>query len=222
MENLSAKAATSKGSSHNAALIFFHGLGDNGCSWHDILEHVVEKHVKVVCPHAPTQPVTLNFGMQMPSWFDIKSLTFNGEEDEEGVKKAADGMKSVIDEEVRKGIPYNRIVIGGFSQGGAVALHTFLNTEHKLAGCAGLSTWLPLHQNVIKDKSYSETNKSSKMFLAHGKADNIVNYKYGAMTKELFGKLNFTVNWHEYEGLGHSSYPNELEDLGEYLKVVLP
>lgn len=223
METLGAKALASKASpGHNAALIFFHGLGDTGHGWHDILSQICGPNIKVVCAHAPAQPVSLNFGMQMPSWFDIKSLSFDGEEDEAGIVKASDGLKKLIDEEVGKGIPHNRIVIGGFSQGGAVALYTFLNIDKKLGGCVGLSTWMPLHQKIIKDKSFKEENKETKVFLAHGNSDPVVNYKFGAMTNELLKKISFDVSWHEYAGLGHSSHPKELRDLGEYLKKALP
>ncbi|EAW86746.1 lysophospholipase I, isoform CRA_d, partial [Homo sapiens] len=105
-----------------AAVIFLHGLGDTG----------------------PVRPVTLNMNVAMPSWFDIIGLSPDSQEDESGIKQAAENIKALIDQEVKNGIPSNRIILGGFSQGGALSLYTALTTQQKLAGVTALSCWLPL------------------------------------------------------------------------------
>uniref|UniRef100_A0A3Q2YH48 Acyl-protein thioesterase 1 n=1 Tax=Hippocampus comes TaxID=109280 RepID=A0A3Q2YH48_HIPCM len=99
-----------------AAVIFLHGLGDTGHGWAEAFGGIRIPHVKYICPHAPTMPVTLNMRMSMPSWFDIYSLSPNAEEDESGIKRASDNLKTMIDQEVKNGIPSHRIILGGFSQ----------------------------------------------------------------------------------------------------------
>lgn len=103
--------------------------------------------VKVICPTAKTIPVTLNAGFRMPSWFDLKTLDESGPEDEEGIKVAALEVQNLIDNEIKAGIPADRIVLGGFSQGGALALYSALTFPHKLAGVVALSCWLPLRKS---------------------------------------------------------------------------
>lgn len=102
--------------------------------------------MKIVCPTAPTQPVTLNAGFRMPSWFDLKTLDVGGPEDEEGIRSASQNIHSLINSEISKGIPSNRVVLGGFSQGGALALYSALTYDQPLAGVIALSCWLPLHK----------------------------------------------------------------------------
>lgn len=103
-------------------------------------------YVKVICPTAKTIPVTLNAGFRMPSWFDLKTLDIGGPEDEEGIKAASKQVHTMIDNEVKSGIPASRILIGGFSQGGALALYAALNYPERLAGVVALSCWLPIHK----------------------------------------------------------------------------
>ena len=114
----------------------------------DIVFHCRPAHVKVICPTANKMPVTLNSGFQMPSWFDLLSLDPAGKEDEAGIKKAAQIVDLIIEEELKTGIASDRIMIGGFSQGGALSLYTALHTKHKLAGVVALSCWFPLHKQI--------------------------------------------------------------------------
>ncbi|KAL1450938.1 hypothetical protein WDU94_003245, partial [Cyamophila willieti] len=129
-----------------SSLIFLHGLGDTGHGWASSMAELKPPHTKVICPTADTMPVTLNGGYPMPSWFDLISLDANSKEDEEGIKRAAQKIHSLIDKEVSSGIPSDRIVIGGFSQGGALALYSALTYPKKLAGVVALSCWLPMHK----------------------------------------------------------------------------
>jgi len=204
---------------HSATLIFLHGLGDTGDGWLSMLSEICPSHIKIICPNAPVTPVSLNFGMAMPSWFDIKSLSFDAEEDEKGIVASSDRLKGIMAEEVNAGIPLDRIVVGGFSQGGAVALHTFLSHTEKMAGCVGLSTFLPL--NAKFQEIATAANKDTKCFLAHGNADPVVKFNYGEMTKEVMKTQYANISWNKYSGLGHSSSPSEMKDLKKFLDGVI-
>uniref|UniRef100_A0A2K6F7H6 palmitoyl-protein hydrolase n=1 Tax=Propithecus coquereli TaxID=379532 RepID=A0A2K6F7H6_PROCO len=131
--------------SWESALVIFlliHGRGDTGHSWADALSTTQLPHVKYICPHAPRIPVTLRMKMVMPSWYELTGLS---PEDEAGIKKAAENMKASIEHEMKNGIPASHIVLGGFSQGGALSLYTALTCPHPLVGIVALSCWLPLH-----------------------------------------------------------------------------
>lgn len=134
------------------------------------------------CPTAATIPVTLNLGFQMPSWFDIRSLEVGGSEDEAGIKEAAHQVHGMINNEIRAGIPADRIILGGFSQGGALAVYSALTYPEKLAGVIGLSCWLPLHNQFPAAKVCPDT---TPVLLCHGDSDPIVSYKFGQLSHSL-------------------------------------
>ncbi|CAB0034491.1 unnamed protein product [Trichogramma brassicae] len=216
-------AATAR---HTATLIFFHGLGDTGHGWASSLGALRAPHVKVICPTAyvsllkniliimkyftnikiisfsPTMPVTLNGGFRMPSWFDLRALDASGPEDEEGIKKAAESVHSMIAQEVAAGIPTERIVLGGFSQGGALALYSALTFPQQLGGVVALSTWLPLHQKFPNEV---KGNKNMPVMQCHGNCDPVVNYKWGQATATLLKQFMTHTEFKTYQGLGHSS-----------------
>jgi len=204
---------------HTATVIFLHGLGDTGHGWLAAFEEIASPFLKILCPNAPIQKVTLNAGMRMPSWFDIKSLSFDGEEDEAGIKKSSDSLKKLIEEEEKNGIPSNRVVIGGFSQGGAVALHTLMTYDKKLAGFIGLSTFLPCHKKFPGINNGE--NKDTKIFLGHGNADPVVNYKFGQMTHAKMSSYYKDISFNTYSGMAHSSSPKEMKDVQDFLSAVL-
>ena len=142
--------------------------------------------MKVVCPTASKMPVTLNSGFQMPSWFDLLSLDPAGREDEAGIKRAAQLVDQIIEEEVKAGVSADRIMIGGFSQGGALSLYTALHTQHRLAGVVALSCWFPLHKQI---SGVSQTNRDIPFLQAHGDCDPVVPYKWGQMTSQLLREI---------------------------------
>lgn len=212
------KLASSK---HTATLIFCHGLGDTGHGWcENLFEAMKLNYLKVMCPNAPVAPVTLNMGFKMPSWFDIKALTPGAPEDEAGIIKSADVVKALIEDEIKAGIPPSRIVVGGFSQGGSVALHTLVTYDKKLAGCVGLSTFLPLHKKI--PENFNPVNKDTKVFLGHGTADPVVNFDFGKKTKTVLDAFYSDVKFNSYNGMQHTSNNKELKDLQDYLKTVIP
>ncbi|KAG7488549.1 hypothetical protein MATL_G00035110 [Megalops atlanticus] len=206
-----------------AAVIFLHGLGDTGHSWAEALAGIRTPHVKYICPHAPIMPVTLNMNMAMPSWFDIIGLSPDADEDESGIKQAAENIKALIDQEVKNGIPSHRIVLGGFSQGGALSLYTALTTQQKLAGVVALSCWLPLRSSFPQAASNS-SNKDMHILQCHGEADPLVPMVFGCLTVEkLKGLVNpANVNFKTYPRMPHSSCPQEMMDIKQFIEKQLP
>ncbi|XP_058637576.1 acyl-protein thioesterase 1 isoform X4 [Onychostoma macrolepis] len=167
-------------------------------------------------------PVTLNMNMAMPSWFDIVSLNPNAEEDETGIKRAAESIKALIDQEVKNGIPSHRIVLGGFSQGGALSLYTALTTHQKLAGVVALSCWLPLRNSL--SKSMISNNKDISVLQCHGEADPLVPLIFGCLTVE---KLKVMLNpsnitFKTYSRMPHSACPEEMMDIKQFIEKQLP
>ncbi|CAK5275264.1 unnamed protein product [Mycena citricolor] len=217
---------------HTATVIFVHGLGDSGNGWKPVADMLKSQlpQVKWILPHSPSMAVTANMGMSMPSWFDIYSFDFNTEEDESGMLKTVHSLSKLITEEVDAGIPANRIVLGGFSQGGAMTLLTGLTIERKLAGLAVLSGWLPLNK---KFKSMvSEHATSLPIFWGHGQADPLVKLTLAERSrdilKESIGVSDATSD--QFKGLSFNTYPDvphstsqeELRDLAVWLKKALP
>ncbi|KAF2130727.1 Phospholipase/carboxylesterase [Dothidotthia symphoricarpi CBS 119687] len=182
------------------------------------------EEVSFVFPNAPSIPITLNMGMRMPGWYDIKSLSSltDRSEDTEGITKSRDYFHSLIDQEIAKGIPANRIVIGGFSQGGAMSLLSGVTYKNQLGGIFGLSCYLLL-QRTIKDMIPTDTpNQKTPIFMGHGDKDNVVAYKYGQMSAEELTKLGYNVDFRTYKNLAHSADAEEIDHLESYLKQQIP
>jgi len=221
-------------SRHSATVIFVHGLGDSGHGWKPVADMFQSdpamSHIKWVLPHAPTKPVTANMGMEMPSWFDILSFGFNAAEDEKGMLETVSSLNALISTELSTtDIDASHIVLGGFSQGGAMSLLTGLTNERKLGGVAVLSGWLPLKE---KFKAMASPRASQiPVFWGHGTADPLVMYNLGTESVEFLTKtIGFVqtsgsttgLDFRSYEGMAHSSCPKELNDLSEWIKRVIP
>lgn len=206
-----------------AAVIFLHGLGDTGHGWAEAFAGIRTPHVKYICPHAPIMPVTLNMNMSMPSWFDIIGLSTDAEEDESGIKRAAENIKALIDQEVKNGIPSHRIVLGGFSQGGALSLYTALTTQQKLAGVVSLSCWLPLRTS-FPQASANMVNKDIHFLQCHGEADPLVPLVFGSLTVEKLKSLvnPSNVTFKTYPRMPHSACPEEMMDIKQFIEKQLP
>ncbi|MBN3288259.1 LYPA2 thioesterase, partial [Polyodon spathula] len=211
---LLAEAVTVSGTEREtAAVIFLHGLGDNGHGWADSMSSIRLPYVKYICPHAPSIPVTLNMRMMMPSClcqlivcrgFMIYNISLSLPLS----RPLLSPVKAIIDHEVKNGIPANRIVLGGFSQGGALSLYTALTSQHKLAGVVALSCWLPLHKSFPQASS-SSANQCVAVLQCHGEMDPMIPVQIGAMT---FEKLKSFLNpqrliFKTYPGMMHSSCP---------------
>ncbi|KAF9583596.1 hypothetical protein BGW38_009087 [Lunasporangiospora selenospora] len=209
---------------HSATVIFIHGLGDSGQGWAPVGEELGQylPHVKFIFPNAPSQPVTLNFGMRMPSWYDIVDLgDLNQEQDEKGMLASRQQVMQIVRDEIEEnGIPANRIVIGGFSQGCVMGLLTGLTAEYKFAGIVSLSGYVPLHKKFMN--MVSDANRKTPIFWGHGDADQVVRYPYGVNSVDLLKANKYNVNFNTYPGMGHGSCNQEIRDLLAFLKQTIP
>eukprot|EP00695_Tsukubamonas_globosa_P000343 TRINITY_DN1250_c0_g1_i1.p1 TRINITY_DN1250_c0_g1~~TRINITY_DN1250_c0_g1_i1.p1 ORF type:complete len:221 (+),score=55.21 TRINITY_DN1250_c0_g1_i1:60-722(+) len=208
---------------HTASVIFLHGLGDTGEGWEPVCEQLSSAfgHVKFILPTAPVRPVTLNMGFMMPAWYDIKTLSPDGKEDETGTKQTAQFINSLIDKEVASGVPSNRIVLAGFSQGGAMSLYTGLTNSKKLGGILSLSGYLPLSKTF--PAALSEANKDTPLLMCHGDADPVVRYAWGQLSFNSLKEWGLShTDFKTYAGMPHSACPKEIADITVWLKAVLP
>uniref|UniRef100_A0A0X3PRN5 palmitoyl-protein hydrolase n=1 Tax=Schistocephalus solidus TaxID=70667 RepID=A0A0X3PRN5_SCHSO len=207
-----------------ASLIFLHGLGDTGHGWAETLREYVPPYCKVICPHAKARPVALNMNMVMPAWHDIYGLDFDAPQDENGIKSAAEELSKWVDAEVTAGIPANRIIVGGFSQGGSVSLYYALtNKKNPITGVVALSCWLPLHARFMQNPNLVEADKSLPIFQCHGTMDPIVPFEMGSETSTILKNMGFSKSsLTKIPGMGHSSSDRELEMVREFFNEKLP
>ena len=199
---------------HTATLIFLHGLGDTGHGWAAAFNMIKPKYLKVVCPTAPTAPVSLNFGMAMPSWYDIFHLDDDPSrprEDMEGVKRSAAFLSSMIEAETGPDIPRNRIMIGGFSQGGAVSLSTLFENPD-IAGCIALSTYVPGNK-----KPELASQIGVPILQCHGEDDEMISLHRGKLTNEIIKSLAKDVQFHTFPHMGHESTMEEMEIVKRFI-----
>ncbi|XP_054154478.1 acyl-protein thioesterase 2-like [Oppia nitens] len=200
-----------------STIIFLHGLGDTGHGWADSIKHIKPSDTKCMCPTAQVMPVSLNGGFPMPSWFDLYSLDTDSRVDEEGVKKATTYVHQLIANEEKAGIPANRIVLGGFSQGGALALYAGLSYPKPLAGILAFSCWLPKHEEVVS----AIKNKDIPILQCHGDADPIVQHRLGQLTATVLSKKLTKHQFKTYRGMAHSSCNEELSDAKNFITTCL-
>ncbi|KAG0718382.1 Acyl-protein thioesterase 1 [Chionoecetes opilio] len=203
---------------HTATVIFLHGLGDTGHGWASAVAAIGSPH----SIHRPTRhvmAVTLNAGFRMPSWFDLKSLDVDGPEDGGGIKRARDNIHTMIEEEVRGGIPHERIMLGGFSQGGALALYSTFTHARTLAGVVGLSCWLPLREEFPQA---AIGNTGIPILQCHGDCDPIVPYKFGQITSQIIKKFAGNIEFKTYRAMMHTSCEEEMADIRKFISQSLP
>lgn len=197
------------------SVIWLHGLGADG---HDFEPIVPELHLptdlplRFVFPHAPVRPVTINGGMAMRAWYDIVSLDANGRADAGGVRESTAILEELIAREVERGIAADRIVIAGFSMGGAIAINTALHTRQKLAGMMALSTYLPLPGEVEGSGGHREL----PVFMAHGSFDPMLPMQWGQASAAALREAGYDVEWHEYP-MAHAVCPEEIRDIRSWL-----
>jgi len=197
------------------SVIWLHGLGADG---HDFEPIVPELHLpdglplRFVFPHAPIRPVTINGGMHMRAWYDIVSLDAEGRADAAGVRESTEALEGLIAREIERGIPAAKIVIAGFSMGGAIAINAALHTGHKLAGLMALSTYLPIPDDV----GTSTGNRDLPVFFAHGTYDPMVLLQWGRASAEHLAAAGFRVEWHDYP-MQHAVCAAEIEDIRAWL-----
>jgi phospholipase/carboxylesterase len=204
-----------------AAVIWMHGLGADG---HDFAAIVPELDlrgcppIRFVFPHAPAMAVTLNGGYVMPAWYDIRGANLVAREDAAGIHRSARAITALIERETARGVPHQNIVLAGFSQGCAMALHTGLRHPHALAGIIALSGYLPLADSLTAERH--PANASTPVFMAHGSIDPVVIPSRGEATREKLANMGYAVTWKTYQ-MGHSVHPLEIADISRFLQQVL-
>jgi phospholipase/carboxylesterase len=203
-----------------AAVIWLHGLGADGHDFEPIVPELdipADLQLRFVFPHAPVRPVTLNQGMRMRAWYDIYQLG-GGREDEAGIRASEAALKGLIENEKARGIAAGKIVIAGFSQGGAIALQTSLRYPEKLAGVLALSTYLPLAEKLTEEKH--AVNARTPIFMAHGQYDDVIPLRRADESRQMLEKLGYPVEWRTYP-MPHSVHPQEIADISAFLARTL-
>lgn len=207
------------GANPSHCVIWLHGLGADGHDFEPIVPELVRKSwpaLRFVFPHAPVRPVTINGGMAMRAWYDITSLDFNTpREDAGGVEQSCSEVEALIQREQDRGIAADRIILAGFSQGGAIALATALRRAEPLAGLIALSTYLPLAEQTLSQ--LSEAGKRSKLFMAHGSADPVVPFAAGQRSAERLRAAGVEIEWHQYP-MPHSVCIEEIQDISAWME----
>jgi phospholipase/carboxylesterase len=203
------------------SVIWLHGLGADGHDFEPIVPDLVrsgERALRFVFPHAPIRPVTLNGGFAMRAWYDIVALDRRGPEDEAGIRASEAAVAALIRRENARGIPSERIVLAGFSQGGAVALFAGTRYPQKLAGLMGLSCYLVLAGRLTAERAAA--NQATPVFLAHGLQDPVVVPALGEDAHRQLSAAGYAVEWHTY-GMPHSVCPQEVADVAAWLRHVV-
>lgn len=205
------------GDAPRASVIWLHGLGANGSDFLPIVDELGVSRLpptRFIFPHAAEQPVTLNGGYVMPSWYDIVGLHENAPEDEIGIRASVAYVTRLIDLEVQRGIAAHQIVVAGFSQGGNIALNTVLRYPQALAGALILSSYLSL-QAYVEAEAHA-ANRHVLIFFAHGTADDVVPYALANDARACLTNLSYPVQWHEY-AMSHTVCAQEISDIGDWL-----
>ena len=206
----------------SASVIWLHGLGADG---HDFVPIVPELKlppapgIRFVFPHAPARPVTLNMGMRMRAWYDIKTLTAEGRADEPGIRESVAVVGQLITAERALGIAPGRIVIAGFSQGGALALNAALRHPEPLAGILALSAYLPLQALLANE--LAEANRQTPILMCHGQFDPVLPLALGVMACNWLRSSGYKVEWKEYP-MQHQVCLPEIQDIAAWLRARLP
>ncbi|MDT0633544.1 alpha/beta hydrolase [Spectribacter hydrogenooxidans] len=206
---------------HRASIIWLHGLGADGHDFQPVVPELglpADAGVRFIFPHAPVRPVTLNNGMAMRAWYDIASLDVSAREDAEGIEASRSEVETLIAAEREAGIPAGAIVLAGFSQGGAIALHAALRHPERLAGVMGLSTYLPLRDRLAGE--VSGANRDLPVFMAHGSLDPMLPQQLGEMSRDHLQAAGYTVAWHSYP-MQHQVCLEEIRTIGAWLRGVL-
>jgi phospholipase/carboxylesterase len=204
-----------------ATIIVLHGLGADGNDFVPIAQELDLRPVgavRFVFPHAPVRPVTINGGARMRAWYDILGIDLARKEDEPGLRASLAEVQALIDREVERGIPAERIVLMGFSQGCAMTLLAGLRAPQRLAGLVGLSGYLPLAASTTAERSAA--NRHTPIFMGHGRHDPIVPLAGGVASRDALQALGHEVEWHDYP-MEHSVCAEEIADLSRWLLKVL-
>ncbi len=209
------------GDGAQGSVIWLHGLGADGHDFEPIVPELGLKgllDLRFVFPHAPLRKVTINNGMVMRAWYDIVSLDRDGPQDEAGIRESSAGLLELVARERERGVPQDRIVLAGFSQGGAIALHTALRERQRFAGLLALSTWLPLgtaHRAEVAGNREAQP-RDLPVFIAHGSYDPMLPLALGEATRDALLAAGFKPEWHSYP-MAHAVCAEEIADIRAWL-----
>jgi phospholipase/carboxylesterase len=205
----------------NASVIWLHGLGADGYDFVPVvreLESLGTPAARYVFPHAPTRPVTINSGYVMRAWYDILGTDLVRREDEDGIRDSQRRIEALLAREVARGTPCSRIVLAGFSQGGAITLQTGLRQHEPLAGLLALSAYLPLAATFEAERA--PASRAVPIFMAHGRGDPVIPLVRATTSRDQLKAAGYDVEWHEYE-MPHSVCEEEIRQIAGFLKRVL-
>ena len=201
-----------------ASIIWLHGLGADGNDFAPLADEIaLPAAVRYIFPHAPMMPVSINDGYVMRAWYDISDAAIR-REDEDGVRASQQSLEVLLAREKSRGVTASRIVLAGFSQGGAIALQTGLRHGERLAGVMALSTYVPLADQLAKEAS--PANRGVPIFMAHGTADPMIAFARAQASRDLLLERGYAVEWHEYQ-MQHAVCPQEIAAIGAWLRRVL-
>ncbi|HEY5930555.1 MAG TPA: alpha/beta hydrolase [Burkholderiales bacterium] len=202
------------------SVIWMHGLGADGSDFVPIVRELKlpPLGIRFIFPHAPMRPVTINGGFVMRAWYDIVVQDLVRQEDERGIRDSQELVGQLIEKEIGRGIPANRIVLAGFSQGGVITLQAGLRYSKRLAGLLALSCYLPLAATLEKERSTA--NQDVPLFIGHGINDDIVPLKRGTDARDALAKLGYKPEFHQYP-MPHSVHPDEIADIGAWFQRTL-
>jgi len=196
------------------SVIWLHGLGADGNDFVPVVKLLdLPKH-RFILPHAPHKKVTINNGYEMRAWYDLYGLAPDSRQDEAGIRATQAYIETLIEKELERGIPSRRIVLAGFSQGGAIALHTALRYKVRLGGVIALSTYLPLKDLLPAEKTVE--NQSTPIFMAHGTDDDVISMATCQLSLALLQAEQYQVHWHEYP-IAHSVSIEEIDAIRAFL-----
>ena len=205
----------------NAAVIWLHGLGDDGRGWSEIVPALnipSTLAVRFIFPHAPVIPVTINNGYPMRAWYDIRENDFNERADLAGVKRSQAQVETLVAREKARGVIAQQIVLAGFSQGGAIALYAGLRHAERLAGIVALSTYVIAPAALAAEASAA--NRDVPIFMAHGTQDPVVQFRWAEASRRALVAAGYTVEWHTYP-MPHSAVPEEIDAISRFLMRIL-
>ena len=203
------------------SVIWLHGLGADGHDFAPIVPELADPKwpsLRFVFPHAPVRPVTINNGMSMRAWYDIAAFDLNARQDVAGMRSSVNEVETLIAREHQRGVPSERILLAGFSQGGAIALAAGLHHAERLAGIIALSTYLPTYAALPEERSAA--NATVPIFWGHGSADQVVLQQRGLDSRDVLTSLGYAVEWHSYP-MAHSVCAEEVADLRQWMSLRL-
>jgi phospholipase/carboxylesterase len=197
------------------SIIWLHGLGADGQDFVSIVDELdLPGAVRYIFPHAPMRPVTINGGFVMRAWYDIAGSSMDAQQDTAGIRASQILIEELINQEVTNGIMPGQIFLAGFSQGGAIALHTAMRQVAPLGGVLALSTYLPLANSAVREALAN--TRVTPIFMAHGRNDPVIPYSLGTGSRDVLQELGYEVEWHEY-AMQHSVCEKELSDIETWL-----